>query len=208
MADPIQKVWVFIDGQNLYRDTRRAFFQDTDPSHLGQVDPVKLANLLTDKGTAPPGTRRVLDECHIYVGVPSSIKQPTANAARLRQNSAWEASGAKVHGRALRYPRSWPNQLPEEKGVDVELAVDLVFNAARKNYDVGIVVSTDTDLVPALQAVKNLQRAWGEPRVEVAAWSPLGKRLNLPATPIWCHRLDRADYDFVKDETRYATPAT
>jgi uncharacterized LabA/DUF88 family protein len=206
MTDHIQKVWVFIDGQNLYRDTRRAFFKETDPSNIGQVDPVKLATLLTDKGTAPQGTRRVLDECHVYVGVPSSDKQPNANAARLRQNAVWEASGAKVHGRPLRYPKTWPANPPEEKGVDVELAVDLVFNGARQNYDVGIVVSTDTDLIPALQAVINLNRAWGTPRVEVVAWAPLRKRLRLPTTPIWCHRLDQADYDTVKDETRYASP--
>ncbi len=72
--------------------------------------------------------------------------------------------------RSLRYPRNWPTQPAEEKGVDVELAVDLVFNAARQNFDVGVVVSTDTDLVPALQAVCNLNRAWGKPRVEVMAW--------------------------------------
>jgi uncharacterized LabA/DUF88 family protein len=75
-----------------------------------------------------------------------------------------------VFTRSLRYPRNWPTQPAEEKGVDVELAVDLVFNAARQNFDVGVVVSTDTDLVPALQAVCNLNRAWGKPRVEVMAW--------------------------------------
>jgi uncharacterized LabA/DUF88 family protein len=207
MTEPIQKVWVFIDGQNLYRDTRRAFFKENDSTNLGQVDPVKLANLLTDRGTSPQGTRRVLDECHIYTGIPSANKQPIANAARLRQKAAWEASGAIVHGRPLRYPKTWPSDPAQEKGVDVELAVDLVFNAARRNYDVGIVVSTDTDLLPALQAVCNLHRAWGTPRMEVVAWVPLKKRLSLPATPIWFHRLEKPDYDIVKDETRYATPS-
>jgi hypothetical protein len=199
---------VFIDGQNFYRDTRRAFFDDkSDPSHCGQTDPVKLATLLTDMGTAPAGMTRVLDECHIYVGIPSSDKQPLPNAARLRQNAAWEASGAKVHGRPLRYPKAFPAEPPEEKGVDVELAVDLIFNGARGNYDVGIVVSTDTDLIPAIQAVSNLHRAWGKPRVEVAAWQPLRKRLSLPATPIWCHKLLQEHYEIVKDNTKYTSPA-
>jgi uncharacterized LabA/DUF88 family protein len=195
---------VFVDGQNFYRDTRRAFFSDGHPSQIGQVDPVKLATLLVEKGTAPSGVQRVLDECRIYTGVPSPDRDPKGNAARLRQNAAWTAAGAKVLGRPLRYPKGWPDRPAEEKGVDVELAVDLVFNGARQNYEVGIVVSTDTDLVPALQAVSNLYRAWGKPRLEVAAWMPLRKRLRLPEVPIWCHLLERADYDLVKDETRYS----
>lgn len=106
--------------------------------------------------------------------------------------------------RPIRYPRGWPNERAEEKGVDVELAVDLVFNAARRHFDVGIVVFTDTDLVPALQAVSDLNRAWGTPRVEVAAWRTVKKRLRLPSVPIWCHLLTEEHYQVVRDDTPYA----
>jgi hypothetical protein len=194
---------VFIDSQNLYRDTRRAFWSDADASPCGQIDPVKLATLLTDLGTAPPGRTRVLEECRVYTGVPSSSREKRSNAAKLRQIAAWKASGAKVFPRTLRYPKDWPAHSAEEKGVDVELAVDLVFNAARQNYDVGIVVSTDTDLVPALQAVCNLNRAWGRPRVEVAAWQCLRKRLRVPDVPLWCHSLSQSHYETVRDDTSY-----
>lgn len=204
MPDGVQRVWVFIDAQNVYRDTRRAFHDEAAPSHLGQVDPVKLATLLTELGTAPPGRTRVLEECRVYAGLPSPDREPKSNAAKLRQRSAWEASGAKVALRPIRYPRRWPEERAEEKGVDVELAVDLVFNAARRHFDVGIVVSTDTDLVPALQAVSDLNRAWGAPRVEVAAWRAVRKRLRLPGVPIWCHLLTEPHYQVVRDDTRYA----
>lgn len=208
MTDGTLRVWVFIDAQNVYRDARRSFFQESDPSSFGQIDHAKLATLLTERGTAPPGKTRVLDECRVYVGIPSSVRDPLSNAARLRQNAAWEKSGAKVFGRPLQYPKDWPNRKEQEKGVDVALAVDFVFNAARKNFDVGIMVSTDTDLVPALEAADNLHRAWGTPKVEVASWKPSKKRLQVPGRPLWCHHLERADYDLVKDETRYATKPT
>jgi uncharacterized LabA/DUF88 family protein len=38
-----------------------------------------------------------------------------------------------------------------EKGVDVRLAVDIVSMAQEKKYDVAIVLSSDTDLIPAMQ---------------------------------------------------------
>lgn len=207
MTDGTLRVWVFIDAQNVYRDARRSFFQETDSSNLGQVDHAKLATLLAERGIAPPGKTRVLEECRVYVGIPSSARQPHANAARLRQKAAWEKAGAKVFGRPLQYPKDWPQHKEQEKGVDVALAVDFVFNAARKNFDIGILVSTDTDLVPALEAGDSLYRAWGTPKIEVASWKPSRKRLQVPGRPLWCHLLERADYDLVKDETRYGTKA-
>jgi uncharacterized LabA/DUF88 family protein len=75
----------------------------------------------------------------------------------MKQRTAWERRGVKVFARPLRYPRKWPSEKALEKGVDVALAVDLVFNAARRYYDVAVVASTDTDLVPALEAVCELR---------------------------------------------------
>jgi hypothetical protein len=68
---------------------------------------------------------------------------------------------------------------------------------------VAVVVSTDTDLVPALQAVCNLSRALGKPRVERAAWECLRKRLRVPEVPLWCQSLTQAQYETVRDDTSY-----
>ena len=43
-----------------------------------------------------------------------------------------------------------------EKGVDVQLAIDLVRFGARGNYDVAIIVSGDGDYAPAVEAVKDM----------------------------------------------------
>lgn len=43
-----------------------------------------------------------------------------------------------------------------EKGVDVQMAVDLLVGAYEDKYDVAIIISSDTDLIPAMEKVKNL----------------------------------------------------
>lgn len=42
-----------------------------------------------------------------------------------------------------------------EKGVDVKLSIDLVIGAADDLYDTAIIISSDTDLIPAIKYVRN-----------------------------------------------------
>jgi hypothetical protein len=124
----------------------------------------------------------------------------------MKQRSVWIGDGVKVFPRTLRYPPDWPNSRAQEKGVDVALAVDLVrYGLVEKSFDVGIVVSTDTDLVPAVEAIAESpdSRAWGWPRVEVMTWSPNKKQLRVPGKNIWCYKLDATQYESVRDYTNY-----
>jgi uncharacterized LabA/DUF88 family protein len=110
-----------------------------------------------------------------------------------------------IISRPLRYPAAYPREKPEEKGIDVALAVDFVMMAARDEYDVGILMSTDTDLVPALEAVTELRG----PRCEVVAWkNPRGgsSRLAVRGHDVSCHWLEAADYGAVFDDTDYTVP--
>ena len=67
-------------------------------------------------------------------------------------------------------------------------------------YDVGVIMSTDTDLLPALDFTRS--RYAGVRHVAVAAWDGR-RRLASPDGNIWCHWLSRADYDAVADTTDY-----
>ena len=121
----------------------------------------------------------------------------------MRQCHTWERSGAVVITRPLRYPREWPRARAEEKGIDVQLAIDFVAGAIDDAYDTGVICSTDTDLLPALEFVAT---RYGRERAETAAWFTGGKgselRLRRPST--WCHRLELPDYEVVRDPTDYA----
>ncbi|MCL5016379.1 MAG: NYN domain-containing protein [Patescibacteria group bacterium] len=43
---------------------------------------------------------------------------------------------------------------PREKGTDVKISIDLVIEAIEDLYDTAILISSDTDLIPALQYVR------------------------------------------------------
>ena len=110
-----------------------------------------------------------------------------------------------VISRDLRYPPDWPRRPAQEKGIDVALAVDLVMMVARRECEVGILFSSDTDLVPALEAVLAL-RPEGPPACEVAAWAASGVRprsLSVRGADIRRHVLSEADFRSVADLTDY-----
>lgn len=201
----VNRVAVFIDAQNVYRCARDCFFTRQSPAQMGQIAPVALGRFLCDQRNPhqPSSTARTLDQVRIYTGRPESSRDPQTYAAHMRQCAAWERAGAVVIHRTLRYPGNWPRTRAEEKGIDVQLAIDFVAGAFDDGYDTGIVCSTDTDLLPALEFVAT---RYPRKHVETAAWQSEGWRSELrlrePAT--WCHRLALADYEAVRDPVDYA----
>lgn len=83
------------------------------------------------------------------------------------------------------------------------LALDTVLGAVNDDYDVAVLFSGDTDLIPAIDATIKLGK-----RVENAVWWPdygHGRPLRASgAATIWCHRLKRPQFEFVRDDTDYA----
>ena len=197
------RVIVYIDAQTVYRGARDCFPAAGGTAHVhGQVDPVALGDLICSR--PPPGSARTLSEVRVYTGRPDSSRQPKAYAAHMRQCAAWEKAGVVVVARTLRYPPAWPTERPREKGIDVQLAIDFVAGAVDGRYDVGVIVSTDTDLRPALEFVSH--RFQGSPRAESAAWRAPGANKAIVAAgphPTWCHYLDSADYAAVRDSVDY-----
>ena len=196
-----QRVLLFIDAQNFYHGARSAFFTWSDSHILGQFKPVELGQLICSR--PPPGVTRALHQVRIYTGRPESTKEPKTYSAHMKQCAAWQMAGAIIISRTLRYPPDWPNSRPQEKGIDVALAIDFVALAIDGEYDVGIIASTDSDLKPALEYVHSKPSA--SPRAEVTNWrstkSP--RRLSIPGAKIWCHWLNQDDYNQVADGTDY-----
>ncbi len=188
------RVLVFLDGQNVYKGARDSFFASQGHFTNGQIDPHALAQLLVQRNRG-----RQLKQVRVYTGQPDSSKQPKGYSASRKQFRAWRSRGVEVISRPLRYPAAFPHQKPEEKGIDVQLAIDFVGMALDDAYDVAILFSSDTDLLPALNFV--IDRL-PDKRLEVAAWSGR-KRLSSSKRNLWCHFLDRNDYNLVSDPTNY-----
>lgn len=194
---------LYIDAQNVYQGARRAYFPDTFSHVDGQIDPMKLAELLCSRD--PDGLKLDLNQVRVYTGRPDSTRQPKAYSAHMKQCARWQRDGALVIPRTLRYPRNWPDVRAEEKGIDVALAIDFVMGAVDGLYDVGVLFSADTDLRPALEVVKYRYAKEG-PVPRVAAW--LGddgrtSQLRVPGYRVWCYLLTRDDYAAIRDTTDY-----
>ncbi len=197
MAD---RVALFIDYQNVYMCARTAYAPVDAPASAGQIHPMKLGEFLRGR-PLPAGARdqRRLSEVRVYRGIPSQQRDSRAYGASRRQMAAWESAGASVSARTLNYP---PTSKPREKGIDVSLAIDLVTGAVDRRFDVVILFSTDTDLIPAIEFI--VARPELGVDVEVAAWTGHANRpLAVSGHHLWCHRLDAEDYTVVQDTTVY-----
>lgn len=147
---------------------------------------------------------RVLHSVHVFRGRPNRHIDPRGHSANVKQSEGWARNGVITHLRNLRYLADDPQPSDgEEKGIDVELAVTLVSMALREKVevDVAIIVSSDTDLVPAVfEALEH-----SEIHIEVAGWhnGTWGQKLKVSGRQLWCHWLDETDYFTVQDDTVY-----
>lgn len=192
-----RSLMLFIDYQNAYRRARDVFFPGSQSGRDGHLKPMELGQLIVSRG-GPDGTPYALAEVRIYSGRPDPKRDWRTFSAHRRQSQRWRLDGATIIERQLRYPQGHP----QEKGLDVALALDFVRLAMDGTFDVGVMMSTDNDLLPALGAVRD--HGPSGCRVEVAAWgTPRGREQRLWFPGLWCHWLSLADYNALADQTRY-----
>ena len=181
----------------LNKNARNAFFTPTTHHIYGQINPLEVGKLVVNR-TIQQST---LHQVRIYSGRPDSTKDPKTYAVHMRQCLVWQRAGIEVITRTLLYIK---NAKPQEKGVDVALALDFVTMAVDNRYDIGVIFSTDSDLRPALEYVYS--KYHNSIVVAVVSWksSQFRKRLSIANTNIWCHFLDVSDYQSVADSTDYS----
>lgn len=200
-----ERVIVFIDYMNTYKSARERFgFVGLDDHWEGQVHPRSLGERICDRFS----TRDVfLKEVRVYRGRPSNVKDPKGYAAFQRQFGIWQKTNLVTPiTRDLRYPENYPDDDPQEKAIDVLLALDFVLMAGDE-YDIGVMFSHDTDQLPAIEHVANMDGV--EPFV--AAWQPdhgYGHSLKTKGDTVRCLWFPRTDYLAVRDGRDYNTKAT
>lgn len=204
---------VFVDYQNLYHGARGAFGEAHEAPGYGHVRPLALGVLLRQLGEAVDSERE-LAQVRIYRGEPTAHSHPKLQAAYQRQVEAWRRHDmVEVITRPLRHsPTAWDSDgrpsswdTGREKGIDVLIALDMVLGAVRDEYDVAVLFSGDTDLVPAIDGVIEAGK-----RVENAVWWPdRGPGFPLRTSGsgrIWVHRLGRRRFEAIRDQADYGQP--
>lgn len=204
-SDPTKaddRLIVFIDYQNMYRGAREAFGWEAEPGYVGNFRPLALARALVG---SLGGT---LVQVRAYTGVPHPDKNSLGHSIMQRRLAAWKADDpelVEVLDRTLRYP---PKE-GREKGVDVQLAVDFVRLAIEGAYDRGVLVSCDTDLVPAVEFVADTHEdvqvfavGWkGDEGADVAA------PLDIPSRRVTRRVMSRELFERARDRTNHARAA-
>jgi NYN domain len=151
----------FFDVQNLFRHAKNAFQQTPgDGYHHPNFDPVKLhAKVAQILGLKPNLTR-------FYTGTPPASESEMWSGYWSNRVRSLKRSGVIVETRTLRYHRgTLPDgtiyKVPQEKGIDIRISLDLVACARRKEFDVAIIFSQDQDLSEATEEVKLIAKEQG-----------------------------------------------
>ena len=141
---PDERVGIFIDGSNFYHALKGKFSRAT-------VDFAKLAELLV-------GDRQLVRIYYYSAPYPQShakARDQQRFFTNLRRTPYLELRLGTLQPKAGTYI---------QKGVDVQLAVNMIDFAYHNTYDTAVLVSGDSDFACAVQFVKNMGK-----HVELAA---------------------------------------
>lgn len=145
MASSQHRAAVFIDGSNFYFKLK-----SMDIKNISKFDFAKFSEWLArDRAIRYKG---------YYVGVVHApAGDEKAQKLRLAQRQLFNHLLLPAQQFVLKKGYIIGHEgMYHEKGVDVQLAVDLVVGAYENTYDTAIIVSSDTDLIPAMRKAKEL----------------------------------------------------
>ncbi len=201
-APAVKNAMAFFDGQNLYRHAKEAFGH-----HHPNYHPVRLHDAVCRAN----GWRSSL--IRFYTGIPSPSESPMWHAYWANRIRAMKRAGIVVTTRPIRYRRQTIRDsqgqeqsvtTPQEKGIDVRLALDVVRLARERQYDVAVIYSQDQDLAEVVEEVKAIAR-------EQARWIKLACAFpSGPEASAWrgidgtdWFRMDAAFYNACLDPRDY-----
>ena len=138
-----EKVAIYIDGNNFYKYLRN---KEIDFPRGVKFNFNKFVDFLTGK--------RELISKRYYIGIARNIdgsdKSKAIVSGQQKFLSKIENEGFVIkRGRVM-----YDGGRIREKGTDVKIAVDLIVGAVDDIYDTVILVSSDTDLIPAMNYVR------------------------------------------------------
>ena len=194
------RVGLFIDFQNIHLTARDVFAPPATSAQDTLIHPVLFAErVLALRASESP--EDVLSKIVVFRGVPSNARQPRLYGAAQAQRANWSRDKrVQVEYRTLRYS-SRAGDPPREKGVDVQLAIEVVRAAhLREDLDVVIVATHDTDLEPAITMATESQRVV----IETAGWR--GCRRLRAGVRLRHTTLDAADFVATRDRRDYWGP--
>lgn len=141
-----EKVAVYIDGGNTYRKLKSFSI----PEKPNRFDFSAFVNHLV-------GDRNLISKRY-YIGIVKNF-DGSEKGEKMAKDQQRFLEGLRNEGFEIKSGKiMYDNDRIREKGVDVKLSVDLVVGAVDDLYDTAVVVSSDTDLIPAIKYVRGAKR--------------------------------------------------
>jgi uncharacterized LabA/DUF88 family protein len=141
-----KRVAVFIDASNFYyklRSLKLSFLS------LTQVDFAGVATWLARE--------RALTAKYYYVADIQNRDDEKSQSLLKDQQRLFEYLQSPKQGFEIRHGFLMKKgEAYVEKGTDVQMAVDMLVGAYENKYDIAIMVSSDTDLIPVIRQIRNL----------------------------------------------------
>lgn len=143
-----KRAFVFIDGSNFYFKLKELTSKLKDHFSLLNFNYRKFAELLVKPNK--------LMEIHYYIGaVKMQMNNPRSKILYANQQKLFRKLQKQkimvIPGQLIQHP----DKSYHEKGVDVRLAVEMIRFARLDKYDQAYLVSSDTDLLPAIEEVQS-----------------------------------------------------
>jgi len=140
---PKHRVSVYIDGSNLYHKLK-----SLDISNTTNFNYKGLCEYLA--------RNRNIISLRYYTGaVKAKAGDSQSQQLRRRQQKLF----SNLQNQGFEISRGYimkNNETYHEKGVDVKIAIDILIGAYDNLYDTAILLSSDTDLIPAIKKVREL----------------------------------------------------
>jgi len=135
------RVAIYIDGSNLYHKLKDLSIKDKT-----LFDYKKLCLWLARD--------REIISCRYYIGV-IRAKEDDEKGQKLRREQQKLFAYLTKQNFTIKKGYLMSNEGKyHEKGVDVQIAVDMLIGAYENLYDTAILLSSDTDLIPAIKKIK------------------------------------------------------
>jgi uncharacterized LabA/DUF88 family protein len=141
--DKKEIVAVYIDGGNLYKRLKEmGVFKESKRFNFSAF----VEHLVGD---------RSLISKRYYVGVVRNFDKSEKSEKMVRSQQKFlnnlQTEGFKIKLGKIMYDSG----NIREKGVDVKLSVDLIIGAVDNLYDTAIIISSDTDIIPAIKYIRS-----------------------------------------------------
>lgn len=141
-----EKVAIYIDGGNTYKRLKGLDI----PGNSARFDYSALVKHLV-------GERHLVSKRY-YIGIVRNV-DGSEKAEKMVRSQQKFLNGLHTEGFEIKSGKiMYDAGSIREKGVDVKLSVDLVIGAVDDLYDTAVVISSDTDLIPAIKYVRSAKK--------------------------------------------------